>query len=154
VPAPRLAVGLGHPDRGDDAIGGLVVAEVARRRPDLEVRHLLDPLALLDLLPGIDALAVVDAAVDGQPTGTVGVHDVSAHTLPEMAVSTPSTHGLSLGTMLDLARTTGALPSVTWVVTVSGDTFDTGALPQPRVRAAVGDAAARVIALLSQEGSG
>jgi hydrogenase maturation protease len=154
VPARRLVVGLGHPDRGDDAVGARVADEVAGRRDDLLVRHLLDPLALLDLLPGAEALVVVDAALSTAPLGTVEVFDVASHPLPALAGSRRSTHGMSLATVLDLARTTATLPPSAWVVTVAAQRFDLGSPPHPDVHAAVPAAAAWVVELLSRAGSG
>ncbi|MGA7690238.1 MAG: hydrogenase maturation protease [Jiangellales bacterium] len=150
----RLVVGLGHPDRGDDAVGALVADEVAGRRSDLLVRHLLDPLALLDVLPDADALVVIDAALSTTPLGTVEVFEVAGHSLPALAGSPRSTHGVSLTTVLDLARTTATLPPSAWVVTVAAHGFDVGSPPHPAARAAVAEAATRVVDLLSQAGSG
>lgn len=152
--AHRLVVGLGHPDRGDDAVGGLVADQVGQRRSDLVVEHLLDPAALLDVLNDVEVLVVADAALSPAPVGTVEVFDVSQRPLREATGRPPSTHGLSLATVLDLARTTDTLAPSAWVVTVAADSFDIGQPPHPRVRAAVPDAARRVVDLLSQAGSG
>jgi hydrogenase maturation protease len=115
---------------------------------------MLDPLGLLDVMPDVTALVVVDAALSTAPLGTVEVFDVAAQALPVMAGRPRSTHGVSLATVLDLARTTQVLPASTWVATVSVSTFDTGSAPNPVVRAAVPAAAERVLDLLSRAGSG
>lgn len=145
-----LVVGLGHPDRGDDAIGWWVAREVERRRPDLCVRTLLDPLPLLDLLPAHDAVVLVDAALMPDEPGSLRVVDATAH-LPDVAGRCASSHGVSLGMVLDLGRASGPMPQRLTVVAVGAGRFTLGEPPQARVAAAVGPAVDAVLRTLDGE---
>src|ERR1019366_5223412 len=66
-----LVAGLGQRDRGDDAIGPEVAAEVASRGlPGVTVIQQSDPLALLDVWDGAglaDLVIVIDAIRSGEP---------------------------------------------------------------------------------------
>lgn len=147
-----LVVGLGHPDRGDDAIGGLVAAEVARRRPDLDVRSMADPSSLIDLIGDHRCVVVVDAAWLPERLGDVEVFDVSEQPLPELVAGAPSTHGLSLATVLGLCREAGTLPETLAVVAIGGGSWQVGASPQPKVAAALEPAARTVLDLVALSG--
>jgi hydrogenase maturation protease len=150
-----LVVGVGHPDRGDDAVGLLVAEAVGAARPDLDVRLLTDPLALVDLLSGCDLAVVVDAATTGSRTGTVHVFDATDSPLPgQRSSATASSHGLSPGDAIELARAMGQLPARLVVVAIEVDAVELGQAPQPLVLAAAGEATARVLALVSAEPTG
>jgi len=144
-----LVIGIGNPDRGDDAAGPLVADAVTSLRPDIDVVRLSDPLALVDLLAGRHLVIVVDAALTGRPPGTVGVLDVSDSPLPgERRGSTTSSHGLSLGDAIELARALGRLPDRLLVVVVEGDAVELGQAPQPIVLASVTEATTQVLAMV------
>jgi len=149
-----LVVGVGHPDRGDDAVGLLVAEAVGTARPDLDVRLLTDPLALVDLLPVVEVAVVVDAAVTGSPAGTVHVFDATHAPLPGLQPGgLASSHGLSPGDAIELARALGRIPARLAVVAVEIDAVDLGQPPQPAVVAAVQHAVAQVLALVDAESS-
>jgi hydrogenase maturation protease len=149
VPA-ALVVGLGHPDRGDDAVGPLVAARLRDEASGvLEVRTSLDPLRLPDLWAGRGLVVVVDAAAGAGPAGTVRVHDASSAPLPVLPASPGSTHGLSLPDVVELSRRTGRLPPRLLVVSVAGSSFVLGEPPSPAVAAAVPAAAAAVLEVVS-----
>ena len=61
-------VGLGAPDRGDDAIGLVVAEQLAER--GVRAVQVKAPLDLLDLFDGHDTVFVVDATRSGTPPGT------------------------------------------------------------------------------------
>lgn len=142
-----LVVGLGHPDRGDDAVGWWVAREVQRRRPELCVRTLIDPLPLLDVLPAHDVVVLVDAALTPDEPGSVRVVDATEH-LPDVAGRCASSHGVSLGMVLDLGRASGPMPQRLVVVAVGAGRFTLGEPPQARVAAAVVPAADAVLRTL------
>lgn len=145
MPAP-LVVGLGHPDRGDDAVGSLVAAALRAGAPrGLQVRTSLDPVRLPDLWTGRDLVVVVDAATGAGPPGTVRVLDASSAPLPVLPASPGSTHGLSLADVVELSRRTGALPRRLLVVSVAGSSFTLGDRPSPAVAAAVPEAVEAVL---------
>ena len=145
-----LIAGIGHPDRGDDAVG-LVVAEQLdvrlREVEDVEVvATTADPSALLTL-PAWDLaehLIVVDACVGGAPTGHVHVfQDPDALPVPVAG----GTHDLGLATTLALARALGRRPAEVTVLAVEGAQFEVGAPLSPEVLAA----AERLVARLAAE---
>ena len=84
-----LVVGLGSPDRGDDAVGGDVARAVAALAlPDVEVVEHEDPTDLIELFSGRSLVVVVDAVLSGTATGAVRVIEtgVGGERLPESAI--------------------------------------------------------------------
>ncbi len=153
--ARPLVVGLGHPDRGDDAVGPLVVAAL-QRGPDLDadVVHCLEPSGLIETMAGRPLVVVVDAAVAPVPAGTVRLDDVTDRPLPVAAGRPVSTHGLDLAATVQMARLLGVLPARLLVVTVAGSTLGLGQPAQPTVLVAVSEASDVVRQLLRRETRG
>jgi hydrogenase maturation protease len=156
VDSPRaqaLVVGLGSPDRGDDAVGptiaGLVADRVAEHGPDgVLVVAREDPTALVDLMTGRRAVVIVDATRSGSPPGTVAVHDMrpDGPALPARTAPGPAgTHGLGLAASLELARALERLPARVTVVGVEAARFDHGVPLSESVAAAIPEAVARCI---------
>ncbi|MFA6575487.1 MAG: hydrogenase maturation protease [Nocardioides sp.] len=144
-----LVIGLGSPDRGDDAVGPAVARSVASRLPGVAVVDHEDPTSLLDLWAGHDPVVVVDAVRSGAPAGTVHWLETGPAAAP---VSTRAwrhsghggTHAVGLAEMVELGRALGRLPARLVVVGIEAEGFDHGAPLTPRVAAAVPVAAARV----------
>ena len=142
-------VGLGSPDRGDDAVGRAVARSVEARLPGVVVVDHEDPTSLLDLWSGHDLVVVVDAVRSGAPVGTV-------HWLETGEMGTPvtarawthtghgGTHAIGLAEMVELGRALGRLPARLVVVGIEAESFDHGAPLTAQVAAAVPRAAARV----------
>jgi hydrogenase maturation protease len=146
-----LVVGLGHPDRGDDAVGSLVVARLHRDvLPGVQVRHLLEPTRLTDVWGGYDLVVVVDAASAPGNAGEVRVYDAGAGPLPADLGGAVSSHGVDLPAVVETARLLHVLPPRLLVLAVTGSHVGVGDPPSPAVRAAVEGAAERVRALLSR----
>lgn len=144
-----LVVGLGHPDRGDDAVGPLVALVLeADGLPGVRVRRIAEPAALTALWEGYPTVVVVDAAVGSGEPGDVAVYDATAAPLPAAAARPVSSHGLDLVTVVETARLLGGLPQRLLLVAITGSRVALGEPPQPRVRAAVPAAAERVRELL------
>ncbi len=153
-----LVVGLGRPDRGDDAVGPVVAREVARvvtvrRLPDVVVVERDEPADLMDTWSGHARVVVVDAVRSGAEPGTVRVVEASATSggLPLeawAATGRGGTHALGLAAVVELARALGRLPDRVTVVGVEAEQFDHGGPLSPAVAAAVTPAAARVVSLL------
>ena len=143
-------VALGHPDRGDDAVGGLVADRVADEAGVVVHRLPGDPSRLLDepWWGDDDRVVLVDAVVTGAAPGTVHRWSVPALLRPGAATTTQE-HGLGLVAVLALADALGRLPRDATVVGVEAASFDTGAPPTPAVLAAVDAAAALVRAVLA-----
>lgn len=140
-----LVVGLGHPDRGDDAAGWLV-ADLLERHPQLTVRRLsADPSILLTEPQWLAAREVllVDAVRTGAEPGTVHRFD-----LDELLDAAPATgagsHDLGITTTLRLARSLGRLPERVTVFGIEAGTFEPGETPCDAVLVAVEEVAATI----------
>ena len=141
-----LVVGLGNPDRGDDAVGAIVAQKLAGQLP-ADVALLVrssDMLSLIDDWAGFDALVCVDAAA---PMGVPGrFHRINLMTdeLPPN-VSFTSCHAFSLIDAIRLARTLDRAPQDIVVYAVEGCCFDGGAPVTAAVAAAASEVARHVI---------
>jgi len=141
--------GIGNRYRGDDAAG----IEVALRLRDeplagataVSVRD-GDPSGLLDAWTGAETVIVVDAVRSGAPAGTVHRRQADARPLGG-ALASVSSHALSLGDVIELARTIDRLPPRLIVYGIEADSLETGAAMTPAVRAAVSD----VVRLIQRE---
>ncbi len=148
----RMVIGIGNPDRGDDA-AGLEVARLLRQRlpGGVEVsQHAGDAAALLERLDGVAAAVLVDACVSGAPAGTVLRIDAAAAALPRWGGSA-STHGLGLGEAIELARALGRLPMRCIVYAIEGQSFALGAPLSPPISKAVVEVARRVAAEMAAD---
>lgn len=147
-----LVIGIGNPDRGDDAIG-LAVARAVRASagPDVTVLEERGNAAdLVDRLAGAAAAVLVDAAVSDAAPGTFKRLDVRHEALPA-SWFTGSTHGLGLAAAIELAQALGSLPASCVVYAVEGASFDHGAgISEPLLAAIPGvrDAILRDLAQL------
>jgi hydrogenase maturation protease len=130
-------IGIGHPDRGDDAAGLLVVRELAARLPAaVDVLECTgDQTRLLDAWRGATLVVVVDAMCTGLEPGTVHVLDPKAAPLLENPAL--SAHGFGLATAIELGQALGNLPERLVIIGIEGIDFATGALVSTEVRAAV-----------------
>ena len=150
-----LVVGLGAPDRGDDAIGG-VIAHVIDEWHSSAVRVVTreDPTALVQLWDGFETVVVVDAVMSGAEPGTVVVRDVGAQgeQLPTAAWAASGrggSHAFGLAGAVELARALGTLPPHVAVVGVEAGTFALGPMSDAVV-ASIPRAAAAVFAELAR----
>ncbi len=144
--APRtIVIGIGNPDRGDDAAGRILARLLRRQLPrDIEVIELAgEATALLARLDGAEAVYLVDACVSGAIPGTVRRFDLSAEPLP-CGIDALSTHGLALTEALELARSLRLLPARSIVYAVEGQCFELGAGLSPPVDAALAVIARRL----------
>lgn len=133
-----LVIGIGNPDRGDDA-AGLVVARrirAATRPCEVTVRELVgDQLALLDEWTGATEVYVVDAVCSGGTPGTVYKFD-AADALTER-FRHRGTHTFSLADVIELARALGRLPRRLAGFGIEGASFAIGDGLSPQAEAAV-----------------
>jgi hydrogenase maturation protease len=122
---PILVVGCGNEQRGDDAIGPLVVDALrALSLDDVETIDLADrPTDLIDHLVGREAVIVVDAMDwPGRPAGMLV--DVDWRTVAgELALDAAraSTHGMSVADQLRLAEQLGVLPGAVRLIGLTVD---------------------------------
>lgn len=148
VPVTRpatLVVGLGSPDRGDDAVGVHVARAVAALAgPAVEVVEHEDPTDLIELWSGRDRVVVVDAMCSGTGAapGTVRLLETGAQLspLPESAwlrTGRGGTHAFGLATAVELARALRRLPPRVTVVGVEAGGLEHGSPLSSAVEAAV-----------------
>ena len=155
-PPYDLVVGLGQPDRGDDAVGPEVARTVASRRlPGVLVVERDEPADLMDTWTGHDGVVVVDAVRSGAVPGTIHVLDAGAASAPLSlrawaATGRGGTHALGLAAVVELARALGRLPERVVVVGVEVARLDHGVPLSPDVAAAVAPAADRVASVLGE----
>jgi hydrogenase maturation protease len=100
----RLVIGIGNPDRGDDAAG----VQVARKVHGGRTIEWADCSVLMELWDSHDDVIIVDAMNSGLPPGTVCRFDALNEQLPAHAF--PSTHAFGVAETVELARSLGRLP--------------------------------------------
>ena len=153
MPNPRpscIVIGIGNPDRGDDAAGRAVAQRLhGTVPPEVEiVEHDGEATSLMARLEGAAVAFLIDACASAAPAGTVRRFDVSAVPLPHGAFSL-STHGLGLGEAIELARALGQLPSRCIVYAIEAGSFEAGDPLSPPVAVAISDVGEQVRAEIS-----
>ncbi len=156
-----LVAGIGHRDRGDDAVGPLVADAVAERLgayrehsdggSGVEVLAGTDPATMLARLDRVESLVVIDAVRTGAPPGSVFVRDLADRPLPAsgFAPGAPgSSHLLGLAEAIELARVLGRLPASALLVAIEAASFELGSGLGDAVSDAVPLAAQKVLALI------
>lgn len=117
-----LVVGLGSPDRGDDAVGPVVAAAVGGLGlAGVTVLEQEDPTDLVLLWSGFRQVVVVDAVVSGAEPGTVLEVEVGAEPVSPRrwaALGAGGTHAFGLGEAVELGRALGRLPDQVALVLV------------------------------------
>ena len=152
-----LVVGLGHPDRGDDAVGGVVAREVARVAGHrVEVLEQEDPTDLVLLWEGWERVVLVDGVASGGSVapGTVHVLRTGAGRPPIPSdawtrTGRGGTHAFGLAAAVELARAMGRLPDDVTVVGIEVEGVEHGAPLTPMVASAVPDAALAVLDVIA-----
>ncbi len=134
-----VVIGVGNPERGDDAVGSEVVAHLEGYVPPgvrLTTTGGSDPATVMELWEGSSRAILVDAMVSGAEAGTVERFDATAGPLPHN-VRLVSTHALGAGLAVEMARALDRLPPHLSVYGIEGSTYEHGAELSPRVAAAV-----------------
>ena len=149
-PSHCLVIGIGNPDRGDDAAGRAVARWLRGVLPPQIgiLEHDGEATSLLARLEGAEIVCLIDASASAAPAGTVRRFDVAAAPLPQGAFGV-STHGLGLAEAIELARALGQLPARCIVYAVEGASFGPGEPLTPPVAAAVPEVGRRVQAELA-----
>jgi hydrogenase maturation protease len=145
---PAIVIGLGNPDRGDDAVGVRVAREVAAERSDVLALEFDDPSEALDAWGPEDTVIVTDAISTGGAPGDIHVVDVVAQKLPAGNWSAGGTHALGLAAVVELARTLALMPRKLVVIGVEAGQFEYGAPLSDAVLAAVPAAADAVFTVI------
>jgi hydrogenase maturation protease len=146
-----IVIGLGNPDRGDDAVGFLVARQVAAERLDVLALEFDDPSEALDAWDSDDTVIVTDAISSGGRPGEVHVVDVAEQKLPSGNWSAGGTHALGLAAVVELARSLDLLPRRLVVVGVEAGQFDHGAPLSEAVKAAIPSATEAVLRMIEDD---
>lgn len=120
-----LVIGVGNRDRGDDAIGPIVVDEL-RRTGDGQFATMIVEGDLSDLAlrwAPEQRVVIVDALVGGGEPGTIVMWDALTG-VPGRSESHVSTHGVGLADAIELGRTIGRLPHALTIVGVEVDRIE------------------------------
>jgi len=155
--ARAMVIGLGSPDRGDDAVGA-VVAERVRGivGDDVEVLTREDPTALVHAWQGRRAVVLIDAMISGVAPGTVtvrraGTRDAPLPTHAFAAAGRGGSHAFGVAGAVELSRTLGTLPEHVAIVGIEAGTLTHGPMSQ-QVAASIDDAVSAVCAELASAG--
>lgn len=97
-------IGIGRRAGGDDGAGPAVIERLREKQTlaDVELHEILEPSALIPLLEDVQRVIVVDAALGAGAPGTVLT--VRPEDLDSCPLSSLSTHGMSVGQAISLAR--------------------------------------------------
>jgi hydrogenase maturation protease len=123
-----VVIGVGNPDRGDDAFG----REVARRlavegsfgAKIVEVDG--EATTILGHLEGASTAFLVDACLSGAQAGTVRRIALAEQSLPQARYGL-SSHGFGLAEAVALAQALGKLPPRCIIYAVEAESFQHGA---------------------------
>ncbi|MBV8550607.1 MAG: hydrogenase maturation protease [Acidobacteriaceae bacterium] len=126
-----LIIGLGNPDRGDDA-AGILVARNLREHGIKAVEHAGAMLALLDRWAVSERVIVIDAVVSGAAPGSIQVWDPWKVPL-KRTLFRASTHEFSLADTIELARVLNRLPTWIRIYGIEANRFETGIEPSEEV---------------------
>jgi hydrogenase maturation protease len=147
--AERLVLGIGNPDRGDDAVGRLIARSLRMRVPaDVRITEQDgEATALLVELQSARRAWLIDAARSGAPPGTIQRIDCSNADLA-MPFGTVSSHGFGVAEAIALARALEVLPLQCIVYAVEAADFTDGAVLAPAVARAMDNVVEQILAEL------
>ena len=137
-----LIIGLGNPDRGDDAAGILV----ARRLAELGVeafQHRGGTLDLIEIWQNVDCAVIVDAVISGAAPGTVHAWDAQFTEWRDKMFRS-SIHMFGLADAIELARALDRLPKRLMIYGIEAAQFVAGAPPSSQVLAGIERAAEQI----------
>lgn len=127
----RLVIGVGNPDRRDDAVG----LEAVRRISGVDTAEVSDCSELIDIWDGRDEVIVIDAMKSDAVPGTIRRLDAISSPLPEGGFT--STHAFDLGTAISMSRLLGRLPASLVVYGIEAGDVSPGAGMTPSVEIAM-----------------
>ena len=148
-----VVVGIGNDFRCDDG-AGLVAARALTKfmLPDVGIVELNGEVTrLLDSMQHCDAAIVIDAVRSQAPPGTIHRFDASQNPLPG-SHNQRSTHGITLGSILELARVQGVFPRQVLIYGIEGASFEHGRTLTPQVEKAVEGLVREIAEALSDAG--
>jgi len=139
-----LIVGLGNPDRGDDA-AGILVARGLVEQGIKALEYQGAPIDLIEIWEPAGSVVIVDAIVSGAGPGTFRVWDAQT-TEFQSGVFRSSSHEFGLAETIELARALKRLPKELRVYGIEAAQFDAGAPLSPHVLAGVNRALEQIVA--------
>jgi len=144
-----VVIGVGNTFRHDDGAGPALVDRLrepvaAHSGVVLEVTD-GEPTRLRDLWDGASTAVVVDAVRENPPRPG-HVHELVVDRMPPEVGSTTS-HGVGLGTAVELGILLGRMPQRLVLYAISGADFTVGVGLSPPVAAALDEVASRILEL-------
>ena len=134
-----VIVGIGHPHRGDDAVGTLAIEYLRQMLPaHIPTQTCLGDMAsLLDLFQQFETVYLIDAMVTNENTpGTLfRLNEVELATIASQCRT--STHAFDLGQTIDMARSLEMLPKQLVLFGIEARQFEAGATLSPAVKQAL-----------------
>lgn len=152
---PRVVIGVGNADRGDDAVGHRVARRIRENAPPgvAVMVHGGEATDLLERIADARMAIVIDAAAPLRGAGTIHRFDAVAGPLPASLFAC-STHGFGVAEAIELARVLGRLPAHCLVFAIEGRGYAPGAPLAPEVAAAAETVAQRVLEEIERIGCG
>jgi len=154
---PAMVIGLGSPDRGDDAVGAAVAERVRDVVGDgVQVFTREDPTTLVHAWQGRHVVVLIDAMISGVAAGTVtvrraGTHDAPLPTHAFAAAGRGGSHAFGVAGAVELSRALRTLPEHVAIVGIEASTLTHGPM-SPQVTESIDDAVAAVCAELASAG--
>ncbi len=144
-----LLIGVGNRDRGDDAIGPLVIDAIEACGTEAETCVVEGDLSDLSLRWSADQhVIIIDAMVNGAAPGTMIEIDAIAKRLPNES-GLLSSHGISLADAVELGRLLRRMPRRLTVLGVEAQSFDQLDAINPVVGEAIPKVVTRINELIS-----
>lgn len=128
----KRLIGIGNPDRGDDAAGWEVAARVTSWATSRTSAGSFD---LIESWDRDDDVVIVDAMRSGDDPGTTRWFDARCDELPVFGFT--STHMFGPAEIVALAKTMDRLPRSLFVIGIEVETMEQGAVMSPAVAGAV-----------------
>lgn len=127
VRGKTVLIGIGNEFRGDDALGILVVREIARRGAEgvALLEQCGEGTALMEAWKGARCAMIVDAVSTGSSPGHLHRLDASRTTIPKRLFHY-SSHAFGVAEAIEMARTLGELPARTIIFGIEGESFEAG----------------------------
>ena len=157
TPGRALVVGLGSPDRGDDAVGPEVARQVAALVSGVQVVEREDPTSLIELWGDRDLAIVADAVRSNGFPGALMIVECGVGVAPLTDdawthTGRGGTHAFGLAAAVELSRALHRLPQRLVLVGIEADGMAYGAPLSAPVDAAIGPAVQAVLTLLGEAG--
>ena len=146
-----LIIGIGNPFRCDDGIGHFVIDQLL----DIDTKDVTllkmnpDGYALMEAWKNREWVIIVDAAVSGEPAGTIKQFDALTEQIPR-DLSPVSSHSINLAETISLARTLDQLPKHLVVFAIEAGNLEHGTELSPEVRKAGVSVAQKVERLIME----